>query len=214
MNRNKVKDNTGKTILMALLFLLVGMMISVVVLSATITATQTVRQHRLYQQSNLTVSSAAQLLQEGIGADSYRKTKTVVSYNNGNPGTTTPGEIKANGIVERFLNSGLESLESEPARTSYKKTFYLSVEGMNDVTVEAEMIREETTDSETGYRYDIVMDVFMTNNNDNNYYMTVKATGRVDREYTKNTEGNKTTEITTVTFDWPAPAIQKGSAAK
>ena len=62
--QKKLKSGSGATILMALLFFLVAVMVSTVIISAAITATQTLRSRREAQQAYLTCSSAAQYIRD------------------------------------------------------------------------------------------------------------------------------------------------------
>ena len=64
--RKKLKSGAGATILMALLFFLVAVMVSTVIISAAITATQTLRARREAQQAYLTCSSAAQYIRDAL----------------------------------------------------------------------------------------------------------------------------------------------------
>lgn len=64
--QKKLKSGAGATILMALLFFLVAVMVSTVIISAAITATQTLRARREAQQAYLTCSSAAQYIRDAL----------------------------------------------------------------------------------------------------------------------------------------------------
>lgn len=64
--QKKLKSGAGATILMALLFFLVAVMVSTVIISAAITATQTLRSRREAQQAYLTCSSAAQYIRDAL----------------------------------------------------------------------------------------------------------------------------------------------------
>lgn len=71
--QKKLKSGAGATILMALLFFLVAVMVSTVIISAAITATQTLRSRREAQQAYLTCSSAAQYIRDALLEESgYR----------------------------------------------------------------------------------------------------------------------------------------------
>lgn len=71
--QKKLKSGAGATILMALLFFLVAVMVSTVIISAAITATQTLRSRREAQQAYLTCSSAAQYIRDVLlEAPGYR----------------------------------------------------------------------------------------------------------------------------------------------
>lgn len=72
----KLNNSSGNTLMMALLFMLISMIVSVIVLSGAAVAVRQVRFDKSRQQAYLALSSSAQLLRDGISDDSYRLVRT------------------------------------------------------------------------------------------------------------------------------------------
>ena len=72
----KVKNNSGATILMALLLILLATAVGAAVLTAAVSAARHLRSDREAQQNYLTVSSAAELIRDSINGQTYRRTLT------------------------------------------------------------------------------------------------------------------------------------------
>ena len=72
----KLKNNSGATILMALLLILLAMAVGAAILTAAVSAAHHMRSDREAQQNYLTVSSAAELIRDSIAGDSYERTMT------------------------------------------------------------------------------------------------------------------------------------------
>ena len=62
----KLKNNSGATILMALLLILLATAVGAAVLTAAVSAARHLRSDREAQQNYLTVSSAAELIRDSI----------------------------------------------------------------------------------------------------------------------------------------------------
>jgi len=75
MIRNKLRQKNGASIFMGLMFLLVCLMVGTVVLTASGAASGKLSQLKQDEQDYLTVSSAARLLKERIGALTYTHEK-------------------------------------------------------------------------------------------------------------------------------------------
>ncbi len=73
----KLNNSDGKTILMALFLLLVAVAVSVVIITAAVTAAHQINDNRQAQQAYLTASSAAQLFRDEMAEKSYTHTETV-----------------------------------------------------------------------------------------------------------------------------------------
>ena len=78
----KLKNNSGATILMALLLILLAMAVGAAVLTAAVSAARHLRSDREAQQNYLTVSSAAELIRDSINGQTYERTLTVTSVAN------------------------------------------------------------------------------------------------------------------------------------
>lgn len=72
----KLKNNSGATILMALLLILLAMAVGAAILTAAVSAAHHMRSDREAQQNYLTVSSAAELIRDSIAGDKYERTMT------------------------------------------------------------------------------------------------------------------------------------------
>ena len=70
---NKLKEQKGESIMMALLLVLVASVVSAVILTASIQAARRPRNERAAQQSYLTVSSAAEMVRDSILAAEYER---------------------------------------------------------------------------------------------------------------------------------------------
>ena len=70
---NKLKEQKGESIMMALLLVLVASVVSAVILTASIQAARRPRNERAAQQSYLTVSSAAEMVRDSILAAEYKR---------------------------------------------------------------------------------------------------------------------------------------------
>lgn len=67
----KLNSSSGNTLMMALLFMLIAMVISVILLSGAAAAARRVKSDKSQQQAYLALSSAAQLMRDGIADDGY-----------------------------------------------------------------------------------------------------------------------------------------------
>ena len=86
----KVKNNSGATILMALLLILLATAVGAAVLTAAVSAARHLRSDREAQQNYLTVSSAAELIRDSINGQTYERTLTVSrTANRDEQGTVT-----------------------------------------------------------------------------------------------------------------------------
>ena len=72
----KLKNNSGATILMALLLILLAMAVGAAILTAAVRAAHHMKSDREAQQNYLTVSSAAELIRDSIAGDKYERTMT------------------------------------------------------------------------------------------------------------------------------------------
>lgn len=114
----RLKNNSGATILMALLLILLSTAVGAAVLTAAVSAARHLRSDREAQQNYLTVSSAAELIRDSINRQTYQRTLTVtreattdkhgnVTYIvSSNTEVTPPG-----GIMKDWLNACMENSE-------------------------------------------------------------------------------------------------------
>lgn len=73
-----MKNNSGATILMALLLILLATAVGAAVLTAAVSAARHLRSDREAQQNYLTVSSAAELIRDSITGQTYQRTLTEI----------------------------------------------------------------------------------------------------------------------------------------
>ena len=113
----KVKNNSGATILMALLLILLATAVGAAVLTAAVSAARHLRSDREAQQNYLTVSSAAELIRDSIAGDSYERimteTHTAHTDAEGNTTYTVLREAKVTdppkGIMGQWLSACIEN---------------------------------------------------------------------------------------------------------
>ena len=74
----RLKNNSGATILMALLLILLATAVGAAVLTAAVSAARHLRSDREAQQNYLTVSSAAELIRDSINGQTYQRTLTEI----------------------------------------------------------------------------------------------------------------------------------------
>ena len=135
----KVKNNSGATILMALLLILLATAVGAAVLTAAVSAARHLRSDREAQQNYLTVSSAAELIRDSINGQTYERTLTKY-YNKVNITDTngivigvrydyarteivqTPSDGKTGGIMGAWLVDCIADRDNENKEfASFKK---------------------------------------------------------------------------------------------
>ena len=131
----KLHSQRGETMLMALLLFLVGVMVSAVILAAAISAESDAKAAREEQQAYLTVSSAAELFRDALqsGSGGYREIVTKTYSGTQLQGTKTEKQ-NASGPFSEIFNKVIPPLLKSPS--TYQKTFTLSMDGLEDVTME------------------------------------------------------------------------------
>ena len=131
----KLHSQRGETMLMALLLFLVGVMVSAVILAAAISAESDAKAAREEQQAYLTVSSAAELFRDAIrsGSSGYQEIVTKTYSGTQLQGTKTEKQ-NASGPFSEIFNKVIPPLLKSPS--TYQKTFTLSMDGLEDVTME------------------------------------------------------------------------------
>ena len=101
----KLRSERGASILMALVLLLLASMVSAVILTAATGAARRVRNDREAQQEYLTVSSAAEMIRDGVQADKYYRKVSVTTYQ--------PEEREENGVTVRVTPPPTVEMEQE-----------------------------------------------------------------------------------------------------
>lgn len=114
----RLKNNSGATILMALLLTLLATAVGAAVLTAAVSAAHHLRSDREAQQNYLTVSSAAELIRDSINGQTYKRTLTVtreaITDEHGNvtyPVSSNTEVIHPKGIIKAWLDACMENSE-------------------------------------------------------------------------------------------------------
>ena len=142
----KLKNNSGATILMALLLILLAMAVGAAILTAAVRAAHHMKSDREAQQNYLTVSSAAELIRDSIAGDSYERimteTHTALKDAEGNiTGYTVSRKAKVTdppkGIMGEWLSACIEN--------GNDNNEYASLKAFND-TIEVNLkINDDTS---------------------------------------------------------------------
>lgn len=176
----KLHSQRGETMLMALLLFLVGVMVSAVILAAAISAESDAKAAREEQQAYLTVSSAAELFRDAIrsgGSGGYREIVTKTYSGTQLQGTKTEKQ-NASGPFSEIFNKVIPSLLKSPS--TYQKPFTLSMDGLEDVTMELSIQPKQGDNSQF-----ILTAVFYNDpEGDHPCQMTVRFTGTTTVENT------------------------------
>ena len=104
----KTKDNSGATIIMALLFMLVCVMISTALIAASGSAARDVNNQREQQKAYLAVSSAIDIMRHDI-----ENTKVYKKFNPEDPNSLLPIDEEEEAAFIPLLQTALENAQSE-----------------------------------------------------------------------------------------------------
>ena len=96
----KLKNNSGATILMALLLILLAMAVGAAILTAAVSAAHHMKSDREVQQNYLTVSSAAELIRDSINGQTYERTLTVKREANRDKDGNVTGYTETRNLVK------------------------------------------------------------------------------------------------------------------
>ena len=237
----KVKNNSGATILMALLLILLATAVGAAVLTAAVSAARHLRSDREAQQNYLTVSSAAELIRDSINGQTYERTLTkhykYVETTDDDGKVTgdyvhdytdivqTPSGGKIGGIMGAWLADCIaDKSEITKDFASFQKcedTITVTVDaGEGSLrTVQAKFSAEPRTTTLEGkvlYRSDIRVELSLAPENgkadDCRMTLTMQGTLTKTEEYRSDVNGYSNTYKTTVT--WGSPIIKKGIGTK
>lgn len=204
----KLHSQRGETMLMALLLFLVGVMVSAVILAAAISAESDAKAAREEQQAYLTVSSAAELFRDAIqsGSGGYREivTKTYVYTYWGSYLTESKTEKQnASGPFSEIFNNVIPTLLTSP--TTFRKTYTLSMTGLEDVTMELSIQPKQGDNSQF-----ILTAVFYNDpEGDHPCRMTVTFTGETTQTPTDWYDSGLRYEATTTEIKWTGATITR-----
>ena len=203
--QNKLKSRSGATILMALLFFLVAVMVSTVIISAANTATKTVAVRRNNQQTYLNVSSAAEYLRDAIQQeDPYQ----VVVLKEGVNGTSPNGTKQTltypqrSGVIQlvdglfttAFGGNWQTPFPLDPTQKTIYTAAYTVAPENEAAQVQADMTLEMTESDEETYRRKFSLTVNFTAQDQSGSpcKMTLKMQGGIQyEEQTTETSSSK-----------------------
>ena len=201
----KFHSQRGETMLMALLLFLVGVMVSAVILAAAISAESDAKAAREEQQAYLTVSSAAELFRDAIqsgNSGGYREIVTKTYSDAQLQGTKTEKQ-NASGPFSEIFNNVIPTLLTSP--TTFRKTFTLSMDGLEDVTMELS-IQPKQGDND---QFTLTAVFYNDPEGDHPCRMTVTFTGETTQTPTDWYDSGLRYEATTTEIKWTGATITR-----
>lgn len=240
----KVKNNSGATILMALLLILLATAVGAAVLTAAVCAARHLRSDREAQQNYLTVSSAAELIRDSINGQTYERTLTKrYKYvedkdDNGNVtggsyvhvGTDIvhdPSDEKMGGIMGAWLADCIADRDDENKEFARfqgcEDTITVTVDAGEGKLrpVQAKFSAEPSTITLEGkvlYISIIRVELSLAPENgkadDCRMTLTMQGTLKMEGEPVPDTGAEKTSYPFTTTVTWGSPKIEKGIGTK
>ena len=215
--RRKLHSNSGASMIMALLLLLVGIVTSAVIISAAMNAALSIKEEKGQEQAYLTVSSAAELIRDELenGNSNYKKIQTDVTTTNwwGQSSTKSTTEEKVgDGVLGTVIQAAVKYLDSYPKET-FHKNYTVSSGELEDVS--AELFIKKSTEEEEKYSLTIW---FSGGKDSSQCKMALTMDGLIETT-TSSTENHgysstTKTQITTTTVSWSNARLQKKEAAQ
>ena len=216
----KIQSNSGASLVMALLLILVGVMVSAVIIAAAVSSVQAQNQSRDEQQLYLEVSSAAELVRDELESDECDcssevtnvYTKRNSSKNWGDPSTTTKKKYGTGALFSSVIEEALEYAETYTGST-FSKTYSIDAGDYNKVT--AEVLLNKKTEND-GEKYNLTI-TFASEKDEHKCRMILTADGIVTTNTTDTTDDywswgikyNRKTEVITTTIDWQNTKLQR-----
>lgn len=202
---NKLKNENGVTILMALLLLLAATVVSVVILTAAATAARHLENDRALQQSYLTVSSAAELIRDDILSSQFQEETT----------TRRPSATSAPIVSTKQLQapSGLMADWLCAARTSVERNLPFSSSAVLSVGTDSGLADVQMTFTmDTDWHIKVTFSLSDGGEDDCRLTLTLSGDKNVE---TKTVTGSETEAgqdtVTTTTITWSSAHIGKGA---
>lgn len=215
----KLKNNSGATILMALLLILLAMAVGAAILTAAVSAAHHMRSDREAQQNYLTVSSAAELIRDSIAGDKYERTmtETHTAHTDAEGHTTYTVSRKAKvtappkGIMKEWLSACIEN--------GNDNNEYASLKDFRD-TIEVDLKIDENTSLRTvtavfsaqkDGKIQVELSLKPEEGKTDDCRMTLTMQGtltKADREY--RSSGDNYSYIYKTTVKWEPQRITKG----
>ena len=216
----KIQSNSGASLVMALLLILVGVMVSAVIIAAAVSSVQAQNQSRDEQKLYLEVSSAAELVRDELEGDECDcssevtnvYTKRNSSKNWGDPSTTTKKKYGTGELFGSVIEEALEYAETYTGST-FSKTYSIDAGDYNKVT--AEVLLNKKTEND-GEKYNLTI-TFASEKDEHKCRMILTADGIVTTNTTDTTDDywswgikyNRKTEVITTTIDWQNTKLQR-----
>lgn len=120
----KLQDNKGSSMILALFLMLVSLMVSNTILAAAASASRSFLTQTDRQQSYLTVSSAAQVFQNSVASGNCNYSRTIISVT----GAEDKKEKKAmSGPFSQEIGDAVEALLGTYAATCYERDYLITV---------------------------------------------------------------------------------------
>jgi len=207
MIRNKLREKSGVSILMGLLFLLVCLFVGTVALTASTAAAGKLAEQQEREQDYLNVASAARLVKDRICKLTYTYTKSGETLGSG---TLTTSDASTNNkvILEKELEELCRILMESPG-SAPEKSFKIDLSS-NSSGVTWETVYGSLSVKEDGR---IIVELWLGNeqkdNEDNHNRMEIEfcPDGPVKKTVVNTKESDTgeitKTSITTTTYSWP-----------
>ena len=212
----RLRDNSGKTILLALVLMMLAMVVGAVILTAAASAARTVRRDRQSQQDYLAVSSAAELIRDSILSDQY--SREVIRYlapdAAGVEVETDRKEtvVQPTGLMKDWLSAGIAvPNDSDGTVPGCTDTIRVSVSPQTGNEALGAVTAEFTMDTACN----ITVKLFREGAGADGCRMTLTVTAVQDREErTTSADGDSGKKVNTVTtvISWSSAKITKGAA--
>lgn len=144
----KLQDNKGSSMILALFLMLVSLMVSNTILAAAASASRSFLTQTDRQQSYLTVSSAAQVFRDSVASGNCNYSRTIISVT----GAADKKEKKAmSGPFSQEIGDAVEALLGFYAATGYERDYLITVGSSAEEFEPMNLhLRLEKTDSEKG----------------------------------------------------------------
>ena len=154
----KLQDNKGSSMILALFLMLVSLMVSNTILAAAASASRSFLTQTDRQQSFLTVSSAAQVFRDSVDTGNCNYSRTVITVT----GAADKEEKQAmSGPFSQEIGDAVEALLGAYAATGYERDYLITVGSSAEEFEPMNLhLRLEKTDSDEDT--DMVQDCLLT----------------------------------------------------
>ena len=228
------KNNSGATILMALLLILLATAVGAAVLTAAVSAARHLRSDREAQQNYLTVSSAAEMIRDSINGQTYERAlseiHTFKEKEDGGVEETisrsvqmTPSDGKFKGVMGKWLSACIvDGGNTAKGFASFAACSDTIIVILDDDTANLKKVKavfsavpgEDTGEREYAYsNIQVELSLESEDANADNCHMTLAIKGTLTKKKNSgvwNTAGTAYSDIFTTTVTWGSPTITKG----